>query len=255
MSVLRLIKHGLSNWLWRSQTDRMLDRKGFANCTVHQDAEFLALFREIHASRTALLGLREMNNIYKLVQTAASVPGDIAEVGVYKGGSARLLGRTLAGSGKKLHLFDTFGGMPETDGRHDKHQAGDFADTSLRGVQRALDGIDGLEFHPGFFPQTAAGLESERFAFAHIDVDIYKSIADACEFFYPRLTHGGMLLFDDYGSPSCPGVKTAVDAFFDRVGEQTLYLPTGQCLVVKAHATGPAHVDAHVAAHVVAGVT
>ena len=214
-----------------------------------KDPTFQEILREIRG--LTLLDPIRCFMIYQSAKRARELEGDFAEVGVYKGGSARLLGRTLAGTGKKLHLFDTFGGMPETDARHDKHRAGDFADTSVQGVKRALHGIDGLEFHPGFFPQTAAGLESERFAFAHIDVDIYKSIADACEFFYPRLTHGGMLLFDDYGSPSCPGVKTAVDAFFDRVGEQTLYLPTGQCLVVKAHATGPAHVDAHV----VAGVT
>lgn len=44
---------------------------------------------------------------------------------------------------------------------------------------------------------------------------------------------GGVMVFDDYGFPSCPGAKKAVDEFFKSKIETPIYLPTGQCLVFK----------------------
>ncbi|MCX6600059.1 MAG: class I SAM-dependent methyltransferase [bacterium] len=161
------------------------------------------------------------------------LPGDVAEVGVYKGGTARLLAETLRGSGKSLLLFDTFSGMPQTSAGKDVHQAGDFGDTSLEQVTRFLGGCERVEFFPGLFPQTAQGLCERTFCMVHADVDIYSSTRACCEFFYPRLVGGGILVFDDYGYLSCPGVKSAADEFFAGKPETPVFLPTGQAFVVK----------------------
>jgi len=67
----------------------------------------------------------------------------------------------------------------------------------------------------------------------HIDVDIYQSVKDCCEFFYPRLHAGGVMLFDDYGKWTCPGAKLAVDEFFATKPEKRFYFPSGQCFVIK----------------------
>ena len=219
---------------------RALSRLGYQIQQVparvwEHNTRFQQILQEIHG--VTLLDPTRCYMIYQAMMRAGRIPGDVAEVGVYRGGSARLLGRTIDGSGKTLHLFDTFGGMPETDARHDTHKAGDFADTSVGGVRRVLAGVSNVEFHAGFFPATARGLEDRRFCLAHIDVDIYRSITDACEFFFPRLDVGGIMLFDDYGSPSCPGVAKAVDAYFAQQNEPTFYLPTGQCMVIKSAAS------------------
>jgi len=114
-------------------------------------------------------------------------------------------------TGKTLHLFDTFSGMPEVNSQVDYHRKDDFADTSVEAVERVLQGLGEYRLHPGRFPESAAGLSSTAFCFAHIDVDIYQSVIDACRFFWPRLTSGGAILFDDYGHVSCRGAKKAVD--------------------------------------------
>ena len=44
---------------------------------------------------------------------------------------------------------------------------------------------------------------------------------------------GGMIVFDDYGFPSCPGARRAVDEAFANRPEVPICLPTGQALVVK----------------------
>lgn len=195
------------------------------------DPLFKDLLREVEG--VTLLDPIRCYMLYQLARRSRDLAGDAAEFGVYRGGTARLIGRALAGSGKTLWLFDTFSGMPETDPVKDTHRRGDFSDTSAENVKLTLMGVEKVELRPGFFPESARGLDDKTFAFVHVDVDIHRSIVDACKFFYPRLTRGGVLVFDDYGAPTCPGVKAAVDVFFAEAGEPTLYLPTGQCIVFK----------------------
>lgn len=179
--------------------------------------------------------------LYSCAKQAASLEGHWYECGVYKGGTAGMLAAlhedNVLNQYSKLHLFDTFAGMPETDPDKDIHVAGDFNDTSIEFVSKHVKSFlsekDRVEFHKGFIPETFQGLESHKISFAHIDVDIYKSIIDCCNFIYPRMLGGGFIVFDDYGFGSCPGARTAVDEFFHDKPEQVIALPTGQAIVLK----------------------
>jgi O-methyltransferase len=176
--------------------------------------------------------------LYCLLRQALAVEGDVWECGVYKGGTAAMLGAILADKmpAKKLYLFDTFEGMPETDAAVDWHRKGEFADTSRESVEAHV-GQPGLcVIRQGFIPDTFAGLESARIAFAHIDVDIYRSVKDCLEFIWPRVSRGGFVVFDDYGFPACPGARAAVDDFFRGTPFVPLCLPTGQAVVFKGMA-------------------
>jgi O-methyltransferase len=168
--------------------------------------------------------------LHQLALQALRLGGDFWECGVYRGGTAMLLAKIVRENGPKLRLFDTFEGMPDTDGGKDFHVKGDFSDTSMEAVRSRIPG-DFVRFHKGFMPETFAGLEDSRIAFAHIDVDIYKSIVDCCDFIFPRLLVGGFMIFDDYGFPSCPGARKAVDDFFRDRRAVPLVLDTGQAIV------------------------
>lgn len=196
-----------------------------------QDARFQELLAG--SAGVTLLDPLRCFMLYQAALLARDVPGDAAEVGVYRGGTARILSRLLGKPGRTLHLFDTFEGMPETDPDKDAISKGLFSDSSLERVKAFLKDEKDVAFYQGLFPQTAGPVKDRRFAFVHVDVDIHRSIVDCCEFFHPRLERGGVLLFDDYGTPSCPGVKPAVDEFCRKAGETPFYLPTGQCLVFK----------------------
>jgi len=50
------------------------------------------------------------------------------------------------------------------------------------------------------------------------------------------VAHGGFIVCDDYGFPSCPGARAAVDEFFAGKTAFPLCLPTGQALVFKGEA-------------------
>ncbi|MGA2137412.1 MAG: TylF/MycF/NovP-related O-methyltransferase [Verrucomicrobiia bacterium] len=199
---------------------------------VWEDDRRFQAIRAAMAGRT-LVGPADSFLLYQFARLAGHLPGDVAEVGVYKGGTARLLAEVLHRGGKLLHLFDTFQGMPETDPQKDWHKQGDFADTSLPPVQEYLHEFPLVRFYPGLFPATAVPVRETRFCMAHVDVDIYRSVLDCCEFFYPRMTAGGIILFDDYGKLTCPGARRAVDEFFLDKPEAVCYASSGQCFIIK----------------------
>lgn len=195
--------------------------------------EFQELYRRVEP--WSLVGPDRCQILYALAKQAFHLRGEFWECGVYKGGTAMMLAEILSEQNRRrLRLFDTFAGMPETMPGQDHHLSGDFADTSLESVRRRVGHERIVEFHKGFIPDTFAGLESASICFAHVDVDIYQSVLDCCEFIFPRLVRGGFLLFDDYGFPSCPGARAAVDGFFEGTYLQPIVLPTGQAVVFKS---------------------
>jgi O-methyltransferase len=200
------------------------------------DGEFERIYAPI-AARTKVTPDRAYV-LRELCLRSLHLDGAMAECGVYQGGTAYLLADTIARHATRpvqLHLFDTFAGMPKSaDDDPSAHREGDFGDTSLAGVQAYLAGFPAVAFHPGFIPDTFGGHERERFAFVHVDVDLYSSVRDCCAFFYPRLVPGGTMVFDDYGFPHyVDAARKAVDEFFADTPERPLVLGTGQCLVQK----------------------
>ncbi|MBA3537347.1 MAG: class I SAM-dependent methyltransferase [Tatlockia sp.] len=191
-------------------------------------------YREIR--NHTLLGLEGAWVLYNLAQQALELRGDFIEAGVYRGGSARILWQVLKAeaSAKELYLLDTFEGMPATDKKRDLHKERDFMDTSLETVSAFVGKNERINYVQGLIPQSFINLKSDvSFAFAHIDLDIYESILNACEYIYPKMKPGGFMVFDDYGVPSCPGARVAIDKFFADKPEIPLVLHTGQAIVFK----------------------
>lgn len=218
------------NFLRRNLPDKEFYRPLF--CPWLGYGDFGEIFTAV--SRHTLVSSDRVWVLYSLAKQALHVAGEFWECGVYKGGTALVLAKVVSKTkGKKLRLFDSFEGMPATDPNLDYHNEGDFSDNSLSAVRQRVGDDSFVEFHPGFIPKTFNDLGGREIAFAHVDVDIYQSVLDCCEFIYPRLSPGGVLIFDDYGFPSCPGARAAVDGFFEEKPEVPLVLPTGQAVVIK----------------------
>ncbi len=195
------------------------------------DKHFNELMKKIY--NYTLVDKKRCFMIYQFAKQVASLSGDVAEVGVFKGGTARLLAEEVEVQNKTLHLFDTFLGMPPADPCRDIVREGDFKDTSLEDVKAYLSDFEDIYYYQGLFPVSAKPVENLRFSLVHIDVDMYKSVLDCCDFFYPRIEKGGIMIFDDYGQLTCPGAKMAVDEFFSDKVEGPCYLQTGQCIVIR----------------------
>jgi O-methyltransferase len=177
--------------------------------------------------------------LISLAQYATHLKGDFAECGVQNGGTALLLSRLLKGRDKTLYLFDSFKGLPKPNITKDYYfQEGQYAADSIDSVKQLLfDFQDFINIREGWMPGTFAGLENNAYAFVHVDVDLYQSNLDCCEYFYPRLVPGGVLLFDEYCEAVAHGEKDAVDEFFADKPESPIALPTGQGLVLKTPPT------------------
>lgn len=144
--------------------------------------------------------------------------GELIELGVYKGGSAAAVAWYLSMSGiqRPFHLCDTFTGLPSPR-EWEYHRAKDFGDTTYKKVKHCLQTFlpeYPFRYHQGLFTETLPFIVQAKFCFAHVDADLYDSVRESCEFLYPRMAKGGIIVFDDYGAPTCPGAKRAIDEFF-----------------------------------------
>lgn len=196
------------------------------------DANFLKLYSAVPSHSP----IHEWSyyHLYLMALQSLNLDGDFFECGVFKGGSAAFLAKIISGHGKSLHLFDTFAGMPETNPMRDPiHEKGDFSNVAIAEVRALVGHDDFVHFHKGLIPETFAGMEDARIAFAHVDVDIHSSVLACCEFIYPRLSPGGVIVFDDYGHVTCIGARQAVDEYFADKRSRPIPLYSGQALVTK----------------------
>ena len=163
--------------------------------------------------------------LFQIVASCEKIPGDMAEAGVFRGATAALM---LSASTKRLHLFDTFEGLPESENQ--------FAKGEWKGAEAVVRANlsrwgDRVEFHPGFFPESTTGLDDLRFSFVHLDLDLYQSTRDAINWFWLRLNPDGILLSHDY--PLSEGVVRAFREHFDHLDNPVIPLSGNQCIVVK----------------------
>lgn len=173
--------------------------------------------------------------LWRTLQQALNLDGDLLECGVFRGGTALLEATTVreAVGERPLHLVDSFAGMPDITDAVDRFREGDFDSTSVEDVRAALAPFPFAHVHQGFIPEAFEELPIERLAWVYIDVDVSGAVRSSLEYAYPRLQPGAIVVLDDYGFPSCPGVRAALDEFFADRPEVPLCLPTGQALVIK----------------------
>ncbi|HET6458464.1 MAG TPA: TylF/MycF/NovP-related O-methyltransferase [Nitrosopumilaceae archaeon] len=170
--------------------------------------------------------------VYSVAKSQSKLEGDMAEVGVFQGGSAKLICEAK-GNGK-LHLFDTFEGLPELSDK-DTHfgvkywKKSQFGNTSVENVKKYLSKYSNVFYYKGTFPETANPITDLKFSFVHIDVDLYQSTMDCLKFFLPRLVQGGIILSHDYHTG---GVRSAFDEFFKEKKIPIVELPGPQCMVI-----------------------
>ena len=178
---------------------------------------------------TLTMGVDEAYMLRAAVLSTAKVGGDIAEVGVFRGASAKVI--CEAKGDRRLHLFDTFEGLPAPGDIDTAFREGQYA-SSLESVREYLKDYAQVALYKGRFPGTGASVTGLVFSFVHLDVDLYESTLAALEFFYPRLKAGGVIISHDY--VEFAGVRKAFDEFFAQRVEPVIELSGNQCLVVKA---------------------
>jgi predicted O-methyltransferase YrrM len=193
-----------------------------------QRRDRLKLLLKIRSRRDMLMLPCEACQIMSAIDAVKKIPGDMAELGVACGASAMMIASRAPG--RTLHLFDTFEGLPKPTRQDSARFKERQYRYSLEEVQRYLKTED-IRFHRGLFPHTAAELSDVRFAFVHLDADLYESTKAGLEWFYPRLNKGAILICHDYDTSA--GVNRAFEEFFADKPEPYLDFVGCQCGFVK----------------------
>lgn len=158
------------------------------------------------AASQSILGKYKLHKVLAVAEQVRSVSGDAVEMGVYQGGVLRDLAKLFPD--RTVWGYDSFEGLPSEDWAEDEvHSAGDFADTSMEAVAALCSNHPNVRLVKGHIPDS---LIDARFAFAHVDLDFYRSTMAALTWLLPRMNAGGSIVLDDFGWPRCPGVERAV---------------------------------------------
>lgn len=174
----------------------------------------------------------------ELFKMTLDVPGDIAELGVFRGMGlmtwANLLETYVIGDRTKtVWGFDNWTGftaLSAADGAVDStvgKEVGGFSPHDYKA--ELIDAIaifdedrfvswkpriklveGNIEETVGSFVEKQPGV---RFSLIHFDCDLYEPTLAALKAFWPKLSRGGLMIFDEYAIPDWPGETRAVDEF------------------------------------------
>jgi O-methyltransferase len=241
-AVRRRVSEGLSALVRLAYPGR-LDRKRHA--IIIPESSFSPwrsdrAFRETYGriEDFSLVDEMRLYELWRLAHQLASVPGDILEVGVWRGGSGCLIATQSERSGSKarVYLCDTFSGVVKAGADDPMYYGGEHGDTSpelVRSLVRHL-GLDNVTILVGEFPdESAQAIADREFKLCHLDVDVYESTKASAEWVWPRMVEGGVIVVDDYGGDGMDGVQRAVDEFAVEHSCRMIYNLNGHALLVK----------------------
>lgn len=149
-----------------------------------------------------------------------TVSGDVMECGAYRGATSLLLamlGR-LHEDSRTILILDTFCGVSQTSACDVSRTGREYVPREdqvaiLKRQAAALGVLDRIVIHAGLFSDTFARIreKSLQFALVHIDANLYQGTLEACEFVLPRMSSGGIVVFDDYSGVCDLGARLAID--------------------------------------------
>lgn len=193
---------------------------------------------------------------YRILGDLKEVCGDITECGVDRGRSLAYIVYAVSffKMDKVVYAFDSFKGFPLPT-LHDLGvevkelgtPLGHYKDTSSDMILTIFDQDRNnkasllrkhdvcVELISGFFENTLPNKLPPQIALLHVDCDLYESTKVVLERCLPRMSPGGIVIFDEYDDENWPGEKKAADevravwgldiSYFDAVGRYGIRMP------------------------------
>jgi Methyltransferase domain len=169
--------------------------------------------------------------LYELYKKTMGIAGHIADVGVYKGASALLFSKLVQifepESLTLVHGFDWFKGTQASE-EDSLQMTGAYCESEKRlrdlVTLQKLDNV--LKIHcldiandiDSFFDR----YPYMRFKLVFLDSGTYDVVSSAIKAFWPRLTPGGLLVFDQFNHEVAPGETRAVAELLPNEKVETL---------------------------------
>jgi len=186
--------------------------------------EFGDLAKQVVDSKKSSLYYDRLYVIYQCLRSIQKShnpekPVHIAEIGVQRGGTSFFMAsviKTIGIHDATIHGFDTFEGYQNEDYTHTVEKTrtlGPDMESEYESVKAYLSAYPNIELYKGRIQDTSHEVDHLVFSFVHIDVNLYVPTLFSLNFFDLHLEKGGIMIIDDFGGISCPGVMQAIDTF------------------------------------------
>lgn len=216
------------------------------------DAEFHALYdAALAATQMQDRAMRRLRYYLfaQALRRLKHIPGDAAEIGCFRGLSAYIACSILAENGAPppFHIFDSFEGLSESvEGDESEYldrlvKQIPVADADGRmfscpesRVQANLQEFKFIQYYKGWVPNRFSEVADRKFRYVHVDTDLYEPTKESVKFFWPRISPGGIMVLDDFGTVFFPGARKAVEEVLgDSRDAMIVEAPAGSAVVVK----------------------
>jgi O-methyltransferase len=148
---------------------------------------------DAHAMATSPEEMLHLAN-YLYVLDSHGVAGAVLECGCFKGFSTCCLSHACAALARRLHVADSFAGLPAPGPEERAYAPGDFRGTlaEVEANVRACGRPAQVTYRPGWFAESLPGWR-EPLALLWIDVDLYRSTRDVLDGVFPALDPRGAI--------------------------------------------------------------
>lgn len=172
------------------------------------------------------------------------ISGAVAECGVYQGANAvAALHCSPALRKRRYCLFDSFEGLTSAGGLDPASRAGEFADVSIRDLERRVVNFKHCELHPGYFDKVLPKLPEDQWAIVYLDCDFALPAGFCASYFWERMPDRALMLVHDYWYPTVElpadfikpfaGVKVVMDDFLADKKHAAIVFPESSHLLVQ----------------------
>jgi len=183
--------------------------------------------------------LRKFIAHYELFKMSYGLPGDIVELGVFRGLSLMSFANFLeifnvTNRKKRVIGFDTFKGFVDINEKdlspknNSDKKTGDFDASSYYECLKEAIGVfdedrfvswkNRVELIEGDIGKTVPEYVEKnpglRISLLHFDCDLYEPTKAGLEKLFPLVVKGGIIVFDEYGDVNWAGESAAVDEYF-----------------------------------------
>ena len=203
-----------------------------------KDKEFNAIYAKV--AENTLISKRKLYDLFLVGRQVHYVPGDILEIGSWRGGSAALLACVLPE--KNIMLWDNWGSLVNKDSYFIDKEYSDNADLAKAKLLLARvvpEAEKRCSFIERVFPGDIAEADLAP-CFSLIQFDVYddQAFVDGAEVLWSRLSTGGVFMIGGYGAISLDHLTIKVDEFVRKHDCFFIQALSGIGLMIKR---GPSH--------------
>jgi hypothetical protein len=158
-----------------------------------------------------------------------NIPGDFVELGVFYGHLSKVIINYAPEvlNGRNFFLVDPWGNLGEKAFSNYLYNEDIF-----EAVKSRFEGIEQIKLIRGAVPAILSKIPVTNVSFLLIDMNGHEAELAALNYFYPKMSKGGIIYFDDYGG-RWPKLRKVIDDFLFDKPEELLTFASPNAIIIK----------------------